>query len=46
MTFTCLGGSVLINRIGLRYTISLGTTGYVLYSAALYQVGRMFLVIE
>ncbi|PVH95664.1 MFS general substrate transporter [Periconia macrospinosa] len=40
MTFTCLSGSVLINRIGLRYTIALGTTGYVLYSAALYQNNR------
>lgn len=40
MTFTCLGGSVLINHVGLRYTMALGTTGYTLYSAALYQNNR------
>lgn len=40
MTITCLLGSVLINRIGFRYTLALGTTGYVLYSAALYQNNR------
>ncbi|KAH7110900.1 major facilitator superfamily domain-containing protein [Dendryphion nanum] len=40
MTFTCLSGSVLINRIGFRYTLVIGTTGFVLYSAALYQNNR------
>ncbi|OAL47410.1 MFS general substrate transporter [Pyrenochaeta sp. DS3sAY3a] len=40
MTFTCLSGSVVINRIGLRNTMALGTTGFVLYSAALYQNNR------
>ncbi|KAF2680761.1 hypothetical protein K458DRAFT_344517 [Lentithecium fluviatile CBS 122367] len=40
MTFACLGGSIVINRIGLRYTLCLGTVGYVLYSAALYQNNR------
>ncbi|KAF2017507.1 MFS general substrate transporter [Aaosphaeria arxii CBS 175.79] len=40
MTFTCLTGSVLANQIGLKYLMILGTTGYVLYSAALYQNNR------
>ncbi|OAG12354.1 uncharacterized protein CC84DRAFT_1159686 [Paraphaeosphaeria sporulosa] len=40
MTFACLSGSVVINHIGLRHTLALGTTGYVLYSAALYQNNR------
>lgn len=40
MTFTCLGGSVLINKIGLRYSLALGTAGYSIYSAALYQNNR------
>ncbi|KAJ4987136.1 duf895 domain membrane protein [Stagonosporopsis vannaccii] len=40
MTFTCLSGSVLINHVGLRYTMAIGTTGYALYSAALYQNNR------
>ena len=40
MTFTCLSGSVVINHVGLRYTMALGTTGYALYSAALYQNNR------
>ncbi|KAF2034204.1 hypothetical protein EK21DRAFT_85645 [Setomelanomma holmii] len=40
MTFTCLSGSIVINHIGLRYTLALGTTGYTLYSAALYQNNR------
>ncbi|KPI38256.1 UNC93-like protein 2 [Cyphellophora attinorum] len=40
MTITCLTSSVLINRIGLRWTMCLGTTGYALYSAALYQNNR------
>lgn len=41
MTFTCLSGSIVINHIGLRHTLALGTTGYALYSAALYQVGEI-----
>jgi MFS family permease len=40
MTITCLTSSLLINRIGLRWTMCLGTTGYALYSAALYQNNR------
>lgn len=40
MTFACLSGSVVASRIGLKYTLILGTTGYVLYSAALYQNNR------
>ncbi|UPX16442.1 uncharacterized protein EKO05_0006841 [Ascochyta rabiei] len=40
MTFTCLSGSVLINHVGMRHTMALGTTGYALYSAALYQNNR------
>lgn len=40
MTFACLSGSVLINHIGLRYTLVFGTTGYALYCAALYQNNR------
>jgi MFS family permease len=40
MTITCLSSSLIINRIGLRYTLCLGTTGYALYSAALYQNNR------
>lgn len=40
MTITCLSGSLLINRIGLRNTLAIGTTGYALYSAALYQNNR------
>lgn len=40
MTFACLSGSVLINRIGFRYALALGTVGYSIYSAALYQNNR------
>ena len=40
MTITCLSSSLVINRIGLRWTLVLGTTGYALYSAALYQNNR------
>lgn len=40
MTITCLCGSLVINRIGLRFTLMIGTTGYVIYSAALYQNNR------
>ncbi|KAF2791865.1 hypothetical protein K505DRAFT_247965 [Melanomma pulvis-pyrius CBS 109.77] len=40
MTFTCLSGSIVINRIGLKFTLAFGTTGYALYSAALYQNNR------
>jgi MFS family permease len=37
MTITCFTGSVLINRLGFRYALALGTVGYSIYSAALYQ---------
>lgn len=40
MTITCLSSSLIVNRIGLRWTLVLGTTGYALYSAALYQNNR------
>lgn len=40
MTVTCLSSSLIINRIGLRWTLVIGTTGYALYSAALYQNNR------
>ena len=40
MTFACLSGSIVINRIGLRMTLAIGTIGYVIYSAALYQNNR------
>lgn len=40
MTITCLCGSIVANRIGLKNTLILGTTGYVLYSAALYTNNR------
>lgn len=40
MTFTCLSGSIVINQIGLKFTLAFGTTGYALYSAALYQNNR------
>ncbi|KAF5559222.1 hypothetical protein FMEXI_95 [Fusarium mexicanum] len=40
MTLTCLSGSIIANRIGLKYTLTLGTTGFVIYSAALYQNNR------
>ena len=40
MTATCLSGSILINRLGFRYALALGTVGYSIYSAALYQNNR------
>ncbi|KPM38723.1 hypothetical protein AK830_g7843 [Neonectria ditissima] len=40
MTVTCLTGSLVANRFGLRNTLIFGTTGYVLYSAALYTNNR------
>ncbi|KAH6677129.1 major facilitator superfamily domain-containing protein [Halenospora varia] len=40
MTFTCMTGSILANRIGLKASFIFGTTGYVLYSAALYTNNR------
>ncbi|KAF2500056.1 MFS general substrate transporter [Lophium mytilinum] len=36
MTLTCLSGSILANRFGLKAAFIFGTSGYVLYSAALY----------
>jgi len=40
MTFTCMTGSILANRFGLKASMIFGTTGYVLYSAALYTNNR------
>ncbi|KAI1100460.1 MFS general substrate transporter [Jackrogersella minutella] len=40
MTFTCLSGSMMANRFGLRNSLVVGTTGYVIYSAALYTNNR------
>lgn len=40
MTFTCLSGSVIVNKFGLKAAFIFGTTGYVLYSAALYTNNR------
>ncbi|KAH6975168.1 major facilitator superfamily domain-containing protein [Ilyonectria sp. MPI-CAGE-AT-0026] len=40
MTITCLTGSIVANRFGLRNTLIFGTTGYVPYSAALYTNNR------
>lgn len=36
MVFACLSGSIFANRFGLKGAFIFGTTGYVLYSAALY----------
>ncbi|KAI7784385.1 hypothetical protein LA080_010168 [Diaporthe eres] len=40
MTFACLTGSIVANRFGLKAALIFGTTGYVLYSAALYANNR------
>lgn len=40
MTLTCLTGSMMANRFGLRYSLVVGTVGYVVYSAALYTNNR------
>lgn len=40
MTVSCLTGSILINRLNFRYALALGTVGYSIYSAALYQNNR------
>lgn len=40
MTVTCLTGSIVASRFGLKSTLVFGTTGYVLYSAALYANNR------
>jgi MFS family permease len=40
MTISCLSGSIVANKIGLKNTLAVGTIGYVLYSAALYQNNR------
>lgn len=40
MTITCLTGSIIANRFGLKNTLLFGTTGYALYSAALYTNNR------
>ena len=40
MTITCLSGSIIANRFGLKATLVAGTTGYSIYSAALYTNNR------
>lgn len=40
MTFTCLTSSIATNRFGLKPTLIFGTTGYAVYSAALYTYNR------
>ncbi|KAI1843256.1 hypothetical protein JX265_012171 [Neoarthrinium moseri] len=40
MTFTCLTGSLMVNRFGYRTALVFGTVGYVIYSAALYTNNR------
>ncbi|OTB13097.1 hypothetical protein K445DRAFT_76601 [Daldinia sp. EC12] len=40
MTLTCLTGSMMANRFGLRNSLVFGTVGYVIYSAALYTNNR------
>ncbi|KAK6215884.1 hypothetical protein LQW54_004064 [Pestalotiopsis sp. IQ-011] len=40
MTFTCLGGSLMVNRFGYRTALVFGTMGYAVYSAALYTNNR------
>ncbi|KAI0109790.1 MFS general substrate transporter [Daldinia grandis] len=40
MTLTCLSGSMMANRFGLRTSLVVGTVGYVIYSAALYTNNR------
>ncbi|KAM5354137.1 hypothetical protein ACJ41O_000787 [Fusarium nematophilum] len=40
MTITCLTGSLVANRFGLKYTLIFGTLGFVIYSAALYTNNR------
>ncbi|ETS86006.1 hypothetical protein PFICI_04031 [Pestalotiopsis fici W106-1] len=40
MTFTCLAGSLVVNRFGYRAALIFGTAGYVVYSAALYTNNR------
>ncbi|KAI0848052.1 MFS general substrate transporter [Daldinia vernicosa] len=40
MTLTCLTGSMMVNRFGLRNSLVVGTVGYVIYSAALYTNNR------
>ncbi|GJN91804.1 hypothetical protein Rhopal_004827-T1 [Rhodotorula paludigena] len=41
MILSCYLGSIVSNKIGLKWTLILGTTGYSLYSAALYQNIRL-----
>ncbi|CAM1502325.1 Fc.00g043090.m01.CDS01 [Cosmosporella sp. VM-42] len=40
MALTCLSGSIIANRFGLKATLVAGTTGYSIYSAALYTNNR------
>ncbi|KAJ5893242.1 Membrane protein [Penicillium taxi] len=40
MVLTCIFGSVIANRFGLRATFVFGTTGYAIYSASLYANNR------
>ncbi|BGP45069.1 hypothetical protein JCM10450v2_000886 [Rhodotorula kratochvilovae] len=37
MILSCYVGSIVSNRVGLKWTLILGTTGYAMYSASLYQ---------
>lgn len=40
MAISCLTGSLIANRFGLKAALILGTTGYALYSAVLYTNNR------
>ncbi|KUI72379.1 hypothetical protein VM1G_07565 [Cytospora mali] len=44
MTVACLCGSIVANKFGLKAALIFGTTGYVLYSAALYTNNRYGIV--
>lgn len=40
MVVTCLSGSLVANRVGLKNALILGTTGYCVYAASLYTSNR------
>ncbi|GAA6039924.1 hypothetical protein JCM8097_006802 [Rhodosporidiobolus ruineniae] len=40
MIVSCYVGSIVANRVGLKWTLILGTTGYAVYSAGLYTNNR------
>lgn len=40
MVVTCLSGSLVANRVGLKSALILGTTGYCVYAASLYTSNR------